>query len=591
MEKLPNNASGEYTEDVQEVIYYYKQIPVKFIVNHYLEGTEEIVPGSETSQINEERERGTEYTTSMATGIDEKYELASISGNPTGILTENETIVTYYYRVKDSAGVIVHHIDTDTKEQIVPDVMIPLDGTGKYGDSYTTEVSSKIPANYEYVARTDNWEGTMVDTLTEVTYEYRLVDPSITNQDISKTATASIDNPKAQIEYGITYTTTIENYIGRAQVTIVDTLPYKIDVAKSSLNGGTYDEETQTITWVELVDGIDTYTNSESGNIEIHKTIKVVYQNMDVSKETIENNVYGKVKLFTPEKTSEEVTGTATTNTEFKMDLAVYKVWMDNDIQNARRPEKVVINLKAENADNHDSDAIIDTYELDVATENSHTFTDLAKYNKAGEEIRYFVEEQEKTLGDLHFYTSSVSEITNVEGEKDHKQVTITNTFTTPDDEISIIVNKIWNDNDIQANRRPESLILVVKNGNQEVKTVEITKDDMLAGTTNQWSITIDGLAKYDGNGEEIEYSVEEREKTEGDLKFYEAEQNPVTVEDHQATIRNHFIRPEDTTSVTVNKIWDDNYNANGKRPENIKLQIKDGENVIQEKVVNVDTR
>ncbi len=589
IEKLPSNASGQYTEDVQEVIYYYKQAPAKFIVHHYLEGTEEIVPGSEDDQINEERERGSEYTTSPATGIDNKYELVEVLGNPSGTLTENETVVTYYYRIKDSAGVIVHHIDTDTKEQIAPDVVIPATGTGKYGDSYTTEVSSEIPANYEYVTRTDNWEGTMVDTLTEVTYEYRLVEPSITNQDISKTATASIDNPKAQIEYGITYTTTIENYIGRAQVTIVDTLPYKIDVTKSILNGGTYDEESQTITWVELVDGIDTYTNSESGNIEIHKTIKVVYQNMDVSKETIENNVSGTVKLFTPEKTSEEVTDTATTNTEFKMNLTVYKAWGDNDIQNARRPEKVVINLKAENADNHDSDAIIDTYELDVATENSHTFTDLAKYNKAGEEIRYFVEEQEKTLGDLHFYTSSVSEITNVEGEKDHKQVTITNTFTTPDDEISIIVNKIWNDNDLQANRRPESLTLVVKNGNQEVKTVEITKDNMLAGTTNQWTITIDGLQKYDDNGEEIEYSVEEREKTEGDLKFYEAEENPVVVEDNQATIRNTFVKPDDTVSVTVNKVWNDNNNVNGKRPESIKLQVKVGDNVIQEEVVNVN--
>ena len=574
IEKLPSNASGQYTADVQEVTYYYKQTPVKFIVHHYLEGTEEIVPGSEDDQINEERERGSEYTTSPATGIDEKYELVEVLGNPSGTLTENETIITYYYRVKDSAGVIVHHIDTDTKEQIAPDVMIPAEGIGKYGDSYTTEVSSEIPANYEYVTRTDNWEGTMVDTLTEVTYEYRLVNPSIINQDISKIATASIDNPKAQIEYGINYTTTIENYIGRAQVTIVDTLPYKIDVAKSSLNGGTYDEESQTITWTELVDGIDTYTNPESGNIEIHKTIKVVYLNMDVSKETIENNVSGKVKLFTPEKTSEEVTDTATTNTEFKMNLTVYKAWVDNDIQNARRPEKVVINLKAENADNHDSDAIIDTYELDVSTENSHTFTDLAKYNKAGEEIRYFVEEQEKTLGDLHFYTSSVSEITNVEGEKDHKQVTITNTFTRPDDEISIIVNKIWNDNDIQASRRPESLTLVVKNGDQEVKTVEITKDNVLAGTTNQWTITIDGLQKYDDNGEEIEYSVEEREKTEGDLKFYEAEENPVVVEDNQATIRNTFVKPDDTTTVTVNKVWNDNNNVNGKRPESIVVKV-----------------
>ncbi len=570
IEKLPSNASGQYTEDVQEVIYYYKQTPVKFIVYHYLEGTEEIVPGSEDDQINEERERGSEYTTSPATGIDNKYELTSISGNPSGTLTENETVITYYYRIKDSAGVIVHHIDTDSKEQIAPDIIIPAEGTGKYGDSYTTTVSSEIPANYEYVTRTDNWEGTMVDTLTEVTYEYKLVDPNITNQNIAKTATESIDNPKAQIEYGINYTTTIENYIGKAQVIIVDTLPYKIDVAKSSLNGGTYDEESQTITWVELVDGIDTYTNPESGNIEIHKTIKVVYLNMDVSKETIENNVSGKVKLFTPDKTSEEVTNTATTNTEFKMDITVNKVWEDNETQAQRRPEVITINVIGED------DGIVQSYDLKVKEgETNHTFTDLPKYNHEGNPINYRVEEQEKTQGDLHFYTSSVSEITDVEGEKDHKQVTITNSFTTPTDTINIIVNKIWNDNDTQSMRRPESLILVVKNGDQEVKTQEITKDDMVEGTTNQWSTVIEGLPTYDENGNEIQYTIEEREITAGDLKFYEAEENPVTVEDNQATIRNHFVRPDDTTTVTVNKIWDDNNDTNGKRPENIILGVE----------------
>ena len=584
IEKLPSNASGQYTADVQEVIYYYKQTPVKFIVHHYLEGTEEIVPGSEDDQINEERERGSEYTTSPATGIDEKYELVEVLGNPSGTLTENETVVTYYYRVKDSAGVIVHHIDTDTKEQIAPDVMIPATGTGKYGDSYTTTVSSEIPANYEYVTRTDNWEGTMVDTLTEVTYEYRLVDPNITNQDISKTATASIDNPKAQIEYGINYTTTIENYIGKAQVTIVDTLPYKIDVSKSSLNGGTYDEESQTITWTELVDGIDTYTNPESGNIEIHKTIKVVYLNIDVSKETIENNVSGKVKLFTPDKTSEEVTNTATTNTEFKMDITVNKVWEDNETQAQRRPEVVTINVIGED------DRIVQSYELKVKEgETSHTFTDLPKYNREGNPINYRIEEKEKTLGDLRFYTSSVSEITDVENEKDHKQATITNTFTTPTDTINIIANKIWNDNDTQSMRRPESLILVVKNGEEEVKTVEITKDDMVEETTNQWSVEITGLPKYNDNGEEIQYTVEEREKNPEDLKFYEAEENPVLVEDNQATIRNSFVKPDDTTTVTVSKVWNDNNDANAKRPESITLQVKDGEHVVKEQVVNID--
>ena len=238
IEKLPSNASGQYTEEVQEIIYYYKQTPVKLIVHHYLEGTEEIVPGSEDDQINEERERNSEYTTSPAKDIDAKYELVATPINSKGKLTENETVVTYYYRVKDSAGVIVHHIDTDTKEEIAPDVIIPANGTAKYGDSYTTTVSDEVPANYEYVSKTDNWEGTMIDKLTEVTYEYKLVDPTVRNG-VGKTATLEITSKDDEITYDIAYRATIENYIGKAQVTIVDTIPYAIDMSKSTLDGGT----------------------------------------------------------------------------------------------------------------------------------------------------------------------------------------------------------------------------------------------------------------------------------------------------------------------------------------------------------------
>ncbi len=340
VEKLPSNASGEYTEDVQEVNYYYKQIPAKLIVNHYLEGTEEIVPGSENEQINEEREKGTEYTTTPAQNIDPKYELVEMPSNSTGTLTENETVVTYYYRVKDSAGVIVHHIDTDTKEQIAPDVVIPSNGIGKYGDSYTTEVSSEIPINYKYATRTDNWEGTMIDKLTEVTYEYKMVDPTITNK-IEKTATQEITKIDDVVTYNITYSANVEDYIGKAQITIVDVLPYAIDTSKSILNGGTYNPDTNTITWQEVVNGIDTYANPESGNIEINKTIKVVYMNLDTTKETIENNVSGKVKLLTSEKTSEEVTDTATTDTKIMTNVIV-KYLEKDDTPNDNSDNKVV---------------------------------------------------------------------------------------------------------------------------------------------------------------------------------------------------------------------------------------------------------
>ena len=69
----------------------------------------------------------------------------------------------------------------------------------------------------------------------------------------------------------------------------------------------------------------------------------------------------------------------------------------------------------------------------------------MPKYNSLGNEIQYKVEEQEKNEGDLHFYTPTVSEVTNVEGETDKKQATITNTFTRPQDETQITVPRSKN--------------------------------------------------------------------------------------------------------------------------------------------------
>ena len=266
------------------------------------------------------------------------------------------------------------------------------------------------------------------------------------------------------------------------------------------------------------------------------------------------------------------------------VEITVNKVWEDNAIQEQRRPEVVIINVIGED------DRLVQSYDLNVAEgEASHTFIDLPKYNRLGNEIEYTVEEQEKTEGDLKFYTSKASKVTNVENEQNKKQATITNTFTRPEDTTQIIVNKIWNDNETQSQRRPESIIIVVKNRDQEVATKEITKEDMLEETTNQWSTIIDKLQKYDDNGEEIQYTVEEREKTIGDLKFYEPEEAVVTVEDNQATIRNTFVKPDDTTTVTVNKVWNDSNNVNEKRPESIKLQVKNGESIVKEQVINVE--
>ena len=519
----------------------------------------------------------------------DKYELVEISGNPSGTLTENETVITYYYRVKDSAGVIVHHIDTDSKQPIAPDVMIPAEGTGKYGDSYTTEVSSEIPANYEYVTRTENWEGTMIDTLTEVTYEYKLVDPNITEQTISKTATESIDNPKAEIEYGITYTTTIENYIGKAQITIVDTLPYKIDVSKSSLNGGTYDENSQTITWTELVDGIDTYTNSESGNIEIHKTIKVVYLNMDVSKETIENNVSGNVKLFTPSKTSEDVTDTATTNTEFKMDIPVSKIWDDENNKANKRPETITFKLTGSDGSEYLKQLINpeteeNTTEQDDQNPNKWNaiFEDLPKFDKAGNEITYTLTEE---IEDNIFYPME-----NVDISGDQKSgFVVTNTFEVPGDKIEIPVTKIWDDNENSAQKRPsEVTITLVGDQDPEVAGNDITKEytlteDDVQGNTNEWTYTFTELPKYNTLGNEIQYTIDEKDL---DNEFYQK----TNVDQENRTITNKFVVPTTQITIHLEKQWNDNNNEAQKRPASVTIQIKNGEEVEAEEVLTEDT-
>ena len=235
----------------------------------------------------------------------------------------------------------------------------------------------------------------------------------------------------------------------------------------------------------------------------------------------------------------------------------------------------VTINVIGEN------NKVVQTYDLKVKEgETSHTFTELPKYNSLGNAINYTVEEQEKNIDDLKFYTNSVSGDMN-------SGYTITNTFTRPEDTVDIIANKVWNDNEEQSSRRPESIILVVKNGEQEVESKEVSNSNLVAGTTNKWSVEFEGLQKYDENGQEIKYTIEEKEKNPGDLHFYQAEENNVAVEDNQATIRNYFVRPEDVVSVTVTKNWNDSDNVNGRRPTSIKLQVKNGENVVSEQEVS----
>ena len=216
-------------------------------------------------------------------------------------MQENKEVLVTFKKIETS--VLVHHYKENTTEQLSKDVTI----NGEVGDDYTTQVATDIPQNYELVATPANATGSMIEEQIVVTYYYRLKTPNITNQVINKTGTDRITVANQEMNYSITYRTEITDYIGNAEVTIIDTLPYAIDEGKSDLAGGTYDSTGKTITWTENISDINSFTGN--GTVNITKNFKVVYVGLDMNQEKITNNVKGNIKLLTPEKTSEEVTG------------------------------------------------------------------------------------------------------------------------------------------------------------------------------------------------------------------------------------------------------------------------------------------
>ena len=192
----PTNASGNYIEGNIEVIYYYRAIPAQVTVHHYIEGTttklaeDEVINGFVTD----------DYTTSKA-NVDNKYELVAIPANSEGKMTEDEIIVTYYYRLKDTS-VLVHYYKEGTTESISEDALIE----GKVDDEYTTEEADDIPNYYELVEEPENKNGIMTVEQTVVTYYYKLKEYSYVVNYLEKDTNEVLHEQKqgGNYEYGTT---------------------------------------------------------------------------------------------------------------------------------------------------------------------------------------------------------------------------------------------------------------------------------------------------------------------------------------------------------------------------------------------------
>ena len=261
---------------------------------------------------------------------------------------------------------------------------------------------------------------------------------------------------------------------------------------------------------------------------------------------------------YTSKVTGDAASGFTITNSYSPetVDVKATKNWDDANNQDGKRPTKITINLLADGEK-------VASKEVQAAADGTWTatFEKLAKY-KAGKEIKYTVTEEA-----VAEYESTITDFT------------ITNKYAPK--EIDYKVTKVWNDANNQDGKRPESVTvqLYKKVGNADPVAVEGKKLTLTAKEKtddNTWVASFTNLPQYEA-GKEITYSIKEVDVPAG----YESS---VT---GQVVTNNYTPK---TVVLSGTKVWKDNNNQDGKRTTSVKVQILNGDKVVQEIEVSEKT-
>ncbi|MGN4626210.1 Cna B-type domain-containing protein, partial [Bacillus cereus group sp. MYBK228-1] len=221
------------------------------------------------------------------------------------------------------------------------------------------------------------------------------------------------------------------------------------------------------------------------------------------------------------------------------------KKWNDNNATD--RPTTIKVDLLQNNK-------VVDTKEVTAEKDWKYEFKELAVFDKNGAAYEYKVKEQP-----VPGYESKVEgyDITNT------KVVQTTNVSGT----------KKWEDYNNKFNTRPGSITVKLLQNGTEFQTKEVKADK-----DGNWSFDFKDLPKYDGEGNEIQYTVNEV-KVDG----YETKVEGTTITN---TYKN-----TDKTEVNGKKVWEDYNNKFNTRPESIKVELHQDNKVIQDATVKADEK
>lgn len=235
--------------------------------------------------------------------------------------------------------------------------------------------------------------------------------------------------------------------------------------------------------------------------------------------------------------------------------VKVTKKWTDADDQDGYRPESIEVQLK--NGDKNVGDKVT----LNADNDWTYTWTKLYR-NEDGVRITYTLDEVSVPDDYAKTVTKTADGVDLVEYEIENKHTT---------EEISVKVTKTWTDGDDQDAIRPDSVVVQLKNGTENVG------DSVTLNAGNNWSHTWTKLPKNAG-GAAIDYTVDE-------VKVPTGYKKTVTKLEGSADLIEYAIDNAHTpteTEATIVKIWQDDDDKDGLRPKSISVSLLRGTAVVK---------
>ena len=234
--------------------------------------------------------------------------------------------------------------------------------------------------------------------------------------------------------------------------------------------------------------------------------------------------------------------------------ITVIKDWDHGNNPVANQPKSLNVTLHA------NGQPTSETATLNASNNWQYTFTDLAILDDNGKEIKYTVVEDPVK----NYSLTATEEVGDV--------IYLNNDYE--DELVSVKGEKTWADANNQDGKRPPYIEINLFADGKQIDQLKVTGD----ATTGKWAYEFKDLLKYNSSGKEVVYTVTEEPI---DVDGYETTQNG-------SNFTNSYT-PE-KTSVKGKKVWQDQNNQDGKRPDKITVKLfADGKDTNKRQVLATD--